>query len=110
MRNNVIVGCARAGLVALASLGVLAVPGAPASAAPSPQVAMVRTTSAAALTPAQCAAIQQQIDALNAREEALQEMLSEASPAQKAALIKMILKLEAQIGALQAQLAAGCPG
>jgi hypothetical protein len=109
MRNNVIIGCARVGLAALASLGMLAGPGAPASAAPSAQTALARTASVAALTPAECAAIRQQIGVLEAREEAAQERLSEAPPAQKPALIKLIKKLGAQIAALQAQLAAGCP-
>ena len=110
MRNNVTTVSARVALAALASLGVLAAPGAPASAAPSPRIATVRTVSAAALTPAECAAIQQQIDTLEARDQAAQEMLSTASPAQKPALIKLIMKLEAQIAVLQAQLTAGgCP-
>jgi hypothetical protein len=108
MRNNVATLCARVGIAALASLGVFALPGGAASAAPSLETAAAHSTLAAALTPEQCDAIQQQIDGLNARVLTLQDMLADASPAVKASLIKMIRKLEAQISVLEAQLA-GCP-
>jgi magnesium-transporting ATPase (P-type) len=109
MRSTVATLSARVGIAALVSLGVFAVPGGPASAAPSQTGAAVHTSVAAALTPAECTALQQQIDGLNARVLTLQDLLAEASPSQKAAIIRMIRKLEAQIGVLEAQYAAGCP-
>jgi hypothetical protein len=109
MRSNVGTISARVGIAALVSLGVFAVPGGPASAAASQTGAAIHTGVATALTPAECTAIRQQKEGLEARVLTLQDLLSEASPAQKAAIIRMILKLEAEIGVLDAQLAAGCP-
>jgi hypothetical protein len=99
--------CARVGIATLASLGVFAVPGGEASAAPSQKIAVHRVF-AAALTPAECSAILQQIEGLAARVLSLQDLLGQASPAQKPGIIRMIRKLEARIVALEAQLA-GCP-
>jgi hypothetical protein len=108
MRSNVGTISARVGIAALVSLGVFAVPGGPASAAASQTGTAVHTGVAAALTPAECTAIQQQIDGLEARVLTLQDMLGEASPTQKPGIIRMIRNLEGQIGVLVAQLA-GCP-
>jgi hypothetical protein len=108
MRNNVASLCTRVGIAALASLGVFAVPGGAASAAPSQEIAAVHSILAAAPTPAQCADIRQQIEGLDARVLTLQDLLAEATPSQKSGIIRLILKLEAQIGELQTQLA-GCP-
>lgn len=108
MRNNIAGLRTRVGMVALASLGVLAAPSGAAAAATTAEAVVVHTVSAAAPSPAQCNTIRQQIEALEARELSLQDLLAEATPAQKPGIIKMILRLEAQIAQLQAQLA-GCP-
>ena len=108
MRNNFAILCARVGIATLASLGVLAVAGGAASAAPSHKIAVVHSIAAAAPTPEECSAIRQQIEGLEARVLSLQELLGEATPAQKPAIIRMIRKLNAQIADLEAQLE-GCP-
>jgi ABC-type glycerol-3-phosphate transport system substrate-binding protein len=108
MRNNVATLCARVGIAALASLGVFAVSGGAASAAPSQKITVVHSVSAAALTPAQCAALQQQIDTIEVRVTTLQELLETAPASTKGDIIKKILSLEAQGAALQAQYDAGC--
>ena len=100
MRKNVALVLARVGLAALASAGVLATPAAPASAAPA--------VSIAALTPAQCDALQSDIDTIDLRVQILQERLSTAPAYQKAGIIKQILKLEAQEAVLQTQYDANC--
>jgi hypothetical protein len=107
MRTNVATLGVRVGIAALASAGVFALSGGTASAAPSQTVAVGHSTLAAAPTPAQCSAIRQQIEGIDARVLTLQDMLGEASPSQKAAIIALIRRLEAQSAALQAQLA-GC--
>jgi hypothetical protein len=108
MRNNVANLCARVGIATLASLGVFAVSGGAASAAPSQKIAAVHSIFAAVPTPEECSALRQQIEGLEARVLSLEELLGEATPAQKPGIIKMIRKLDAQIAELQAQLA-GCP-
>jgi hypothetical protein len=108
MRNNVATVCARVGIAALASLGMFAVPGGAASAAPSREIAVVHSAFAAAPTPEECSAIHRQIEGLEARILSLQERLGEATPAKKPGIIRMIRKLGAQIVELQAQLE-GCP-
>jgi hypothetical protein len=108
MRNNVATLGARLGVAALASLGVFALSGGTASAAPSQTTVAVHSTLAAAPTPEQCNAIRQQIEGIEARVLSLQDLLGEASPSQKGAIIVIIRRLEAQIAALQAQ-SAGCP-
>ena len=104
MRNNVATTCARVGIATLAALGVFAVPGGAASASASSTGAL-HPSVAAGPSPAQCAAIQQQIDTLDSRVMALQDLLAEATPAQKPDIIRQILRLEAQMDVLQARLA-----
>jgi hypothetical protein len=108
MRTNIPMLCARVGIAALASLGVVAVPGGPSSAAPSQEFVVVHSIFAAAPTPAECSAIREQIEGLEARIASLQELLAEATPAQKPAIIRMIGRLSAKIVELHAQLD-GCP-
>jgi len=108
MSSNVATLCARIGIAAVASLGVLAVSGGAASAAPSQRVTVVHSVSAATLTPAQCNAIQQQIATNNERIDALEELLQTAPAYMKGDIIKKINALNAQNAALQAQFDAGC--
>jgi hypothetical protein len=58
---------------------------------------------------ADCDSLLQQIDALNAHVEALQEVLATAEPAQKPALIKKIGQMEVKIGILERKLASCSP-
>jgi hypothetical protein len=51
-----------------------------------------------------CDSLQQQIDAVRARIDVLQELLSTATPAQKPGLIKRIGQLEVTLGKLERQL------
>jgi len=109
MSNKVATLCTRVGVTALASLAVFAVSGAAAaSAAPGLTSTVVHSISTTSLTPAQCAALQQQIDTNNVRIETLQEMLETAPAPMKGDIIKKILNLEAQNSTLQAQYDAGC--
>jgi hypothetical protein len=108
MRNTVATICARVGIAALASLGVLAVPAGAASASPAQEIVVAHNVFVSFLTPAECAALQQQIDTINVRVLTLQEMLETAPPSQKAGIIQQILRLEKQGSILQSQYDAGC--
>jgi hypothetical protein len=108
MRSNVATLCARAGIATLVSLGVFTVPATAVSAAPGQQIAVVHDVFAASPTPAECSAIQAEIEGLKAEIRYLQEYLHEATPAQKPDIIRMIRELYAEIRELRAQLE-GCP-
>ena len=90
-------------VTALAVTLFLAVPASARAAVPDP---------AAAATPGRvgpvhfpdCDSLQQQIDAVQARIDALQELLSTATPAQKPGLIQRIGQLEVKLAAQERQL------
>jgi len=108
MSNKVATLCTRVGITALASLAVFAVSGGAASAAPGLTNTVAHSISRTSLTPAQCAALLQQIETNNVRIDTLQEMLETAPAPIKGDIIKKIRDLEAQNSTLQAQYDAGC--
>jgi hypothetical protein len=108
MRNTVATICARVGIAALASLGVLAVPAGAASASPAQEIVAAHNVFVSFLTPAECESLLQQIDTINVRVLTLQEMLETAPASVKASIIQQILKLEKQGSFLQSQYDTGC--
>jgi hypothetical protein len=102
MARTIATAATRIGIVTLAALGAFALP-------VSIGAAEASTTPVAAAA-ADCAALQAQLEGLQAREDTLQELLAVAPPAQKPGLIAAIRRVQAQEGQVQQQMdLANCP-